>query len=65
MSGKEILSFLHINSTSTDQIYLIDEDNKMFHRNQIEKDSEYEFEKISDRTSGAGISYNYYKIKKL
>ena len=65
MSGKEILSFISINSTSTDQIYLYDEDNNEVYQNQIKKDSEYEFEKISERTAGSGVSYNFYKIKEL
>lgn len=65
MTGKEIKSFLNINSTSSDQIYLCDENDNMFYRNQIEDNAEYEFKKVSERTAGSGIGYNYYMIKKL
>jgi hypothetical protein len=63
MTGKEIKSFLNINSTSFDQIYLVDENNNDFYREQIKDDSEYEFSKLSERVSGAGIGYNYYLIR--
>lgn len=63
MTGKQIKSFLNINSTSFDQIYLVDENNNEFYRECIKDDSEYEFSKLSERVSGAEIGYNYYLIK--
>lgn len=63
MTGKEIKSFLNINSTSFDQIYLVDENNNDFYRENIKDNSEYEFSKLSERVSGAGIGYNYYLIR--
>lgn len=65
MTGKEIKSFLSINSTPFDQIYLTDENNNMFYRQWIKDDSVYEFRKLSERVSGAGIGYNWYLIKEI
>ena len=65
MTGKQIKSFLKINSTPSDQIYLTDENNNEFYRQWIKDDSEYEFSKLSERVSGAGIGYNYYLNKNL
>ena len=65
MTGKEIKSFLSINSTPSDQIYLTDENNNMFYRQWIKDDSVYEFRKLSERVSGAGIGYNWYLIKEI
>ena len=63
MTGKQIKSFLKINSTPSDQIYLTDENNNEFYRQWIKDDSEYEFSKLSERISGAGIGYNCYLIR--
>ncbi len=65
MTGKQIKSFLNINSTSFDQIYLVDENNSKFYRQWVKDDSEYEFRKLSERVSGAGIGYNYYLIREI
>ena len=65
MTGKEIKSFLSINSTPSDQIYLTDEHDNEFFKEWINDDSVYEFRKLSERVSGAGIGYNWYLIKEI